>query len=45
MKMSFNKYWIIIVFIIIINIFIFMQLSKSLAGYLYEDLKIDQNIN
>lgn len=45
MKLSFNKYWILIVIGIIINIFIFVNLSKSLEKNLYGNIDIRQDVD
>lgn len=43
MKLAFNKYWMIIALIIIINIFIFVFLSNKLESYVADQM-IDQQI-
>jgi len=43
-KSKIGKYWIIISFCIIANIFIFIFLSNKLEKYVYDSMTMDQTI-
>jgi hypothetical protein len=44
MKLTFNKYWIFIAIAIIVNILIFIFLSKRLESYVYNDITAKQDM-
>jgi hypothetical protein len=37
MKIKFSKYWLIVSFFIVLNIFIFVILSNKLESFVYEN--------
>lgn len=45
MKLSFNKYWILVSFITILNIFIFIIFSNKLENYVINRIMDDQIAN
>jgi len=44
MKLSFNKYWILVLICIIGDVFIFLFLSKQLEIYVFNKIIEDQQI-
>lgn len=45
MKLTFNKYWILISICIIMNILVFIFLSNRLENYVFDNIITNQNIS